>query len=385
MDTTFAVLLFRPAEIADRALSRGFAVALAGWDVPAPRLGIAAVPGVAGLSAAFYTSGLGQGEDELEHVVALFEDELSPAVAVLDAAAELGTAGATVLTLVHAEDVIHDEAWRLTAKSFERHFVREGDEGIEAGAETPEGSEITLVPVEVPAGASEAEERAIVERAVRPHRGSTFLSAAIGLPALPALMGALYAVERHLAVRLVEPDPASIAAETHLLDRVLGRVPGRGASTGPEAVAGVAQPAQHAAFAAAYDWEDPADPHDAYRELSIGAVEGTLRFLRAAEISALAKDPGWVAIGGPSGLYPVAKILGSALGGGGEGATLALASDGERLVLVRPGGLLRAAGPTFGELIRYLSLGWSRRSEAEEDLIGALMLRARLRSEAEVR
>src|SRR5580698_5154503 len=143
MDTSLAALLFRPDDISERALSRGFAVALAGWDVPAPRLLVASLPGLPGWSAAFYQSGLGPGEDALDHAVALFEDELSPAVGVLDAAAEMGgpaAAESTVLTLVHAEDVIHDEAWRCTARGFERRFVREGDDGIEVGVETGEGS-----------------------------------------------------------------------------------------------------------------------------------------------------------------------------------------------------------------------------------------------------
>ena len=41
--------------------------------------------------------------------------------------------------------------------------------------------------------------------------------------------------------------------------------------------------------------------------------------------------------------------------------------------------MLVSAGPTLGELIRYLALGWSRRAEAEEDMIEALMLRAKVR------
>jgi hypothetical protein len=75
----------------------------------------------------------------------------------------------------------------------------------------------------------------------------------------------------------------------------------------------------------------------------------------------------------------VARLVGSALGGGGEGTTVGLAPDGQRLFVVRAGGRITPAGPTFGELCRYLSLGWSRRTDA--DLIGALMLRARLRCE----
>ncbi len=193
-------------------------------------------------------------------------------------------------------------------------------------------------------------------------------------------MGALFAVERRLDVRLVEPDPASIAAEVSLLCRVLGRVEGRGSVTAPTSISGVTQPAQHAAFVGAYDWADPRDPRDVFRELAIGAIEGTLRFLRAEELAALEGVPVWSAAAG-AGLYPVARLLGSALGGRGEDATVALAADGERLALVRAGGRIEAAGPTFGELLRYLSLGWSHRSDAEEDLIGALMLRARLRCE----
>ncbi len=128
MATTFAALIFRPAEIPDRALSQGFAVALGGWDVASPRLFIAPLPGVPGYSAAFYSSGepAGGGDDELDHLSELFEDELSPPVAVLDAAAELGHPGATVFALVFSEDVVHDDGWRFEASGFVRHFVREG-------------------------------------------------------------------------------------------------------------------------------------------------------------------------------------------------------------------------------------------------------------------
>lgn len=382
MAQSFAALLFRPAEVPDRALSRGFAVALAGWDVPAPRLTIGPLPGAPGWSAAFYTSGAGRGEDELEHLVDLFEDELSPAVAVLDAAAELGSPGATLYTLVHAEDVLLDDAWRFDARGFERHFVREGDDGIERGRETPEASDVAEVAIELPEDATEDEERAAIDRAVRPYRGSAFLSAALGTPALAALMGALFAEERRIEVRLVEPGPASIDEEARRLNRVLGRVDGRGAFAPPQSVAGAAAPASYQAFVRAYDWADPADPQDRYRELSIGKIEGTLRFLRPEELQAAGSDPGWMAAARQQ-YYPLARLSGSALGGGGGGAanaTIALDADGDRLWLVRPGqGKPEPAGPTLGELLRYLSLGWSRRSDAEEDLIGALMLKARVR------
>ncbi len=57
-----------------------------------------------------------------------------------------------------------------------------------------------------------------------------------------------------------------------------------------------------------------------------------------------------------------------------EEAKVALAADRDLLVIIRPGGNYAPAGPTFGELLRYLSLGWKSRSEEEEDFIGALML-----------
>jgi hypothetical protein len=381
MATSFAALLFRPEVVPDAALARGFAVALAGWDAPAPRLLIAPLPGLPGWSAAFYASGArAEDEDELEHAAELFADEVSPAVGVLDAAAEVGAGAGTVFTLVFAEDVIHDDGWRFTAEGFTRHFVRDGDDGLEAGVETAEGSEVHEVVLDLPEEASDAEEQAAVERAVRPHRGSTFLSGELGAPVLPALMGALFAAERRVAVRLIEPDPASIAAEVRRLVRALHRVEGRSAFTAPKAVAGVGQPAAHAAFVQTYDWADPTDPEDAYRELAIGAVVGTLRFLREDELRARDGDPRW-AMAARAGLYPVARLSGSALGSAAlrEAATLGLAADGERLALVRAKGSIEPAGPTFGELLRYLSLGWSRRSDAEEDLIGALMLRARIR------
>ena len=297
---------------------------------------------------------------------------------VIDAAAELGSPEATVLSLVFAEDVVHDDGWRFDGRGFERHFVREGEDGIERGVETPDASEVTEVVLDLPDDATEDEERAAVDRAIRPHRGSTFLSAELRAPALAALMGALFAPERRLEVRLVEPGPEAIEEEVRRLNRVLGRVDGRGAFEVPRSIAGVAAPAAVEAFARAYDWADPADPRDLYRELSIGAIEGTLWFLREDDLRAAGADPGW-GVAAKVGLYPVARLMGSALGGGGAGAMLGVGADGERLWLVRPGEEPRLSGPTLGELLRYLSLGWSRRSDAEEDLIGALMLRARLR------
>ena len=378
MIAPFAALIFRPSEVPDRALSRGFAVALAGFDVPAPHLRIAELRGIPGYCAAFYASGLGRDGDDLEHLVELFEAEVSPAVGVIDASAELGSPDARVLCAIFAEDVIHDDGWSFTSSGFSRHFVRESDEGIEAGVETGQSSEVHEIDVEVEEDAPLSEELAAEAAAIRPHRGSTFLSSELRAPALPALMGALFDAERRVEVRLIEPGPEAVADEARRLTLALRRVTGRGKFVAPPTIAGVAQPAAHAAFVGAYDWADPADPSDRYRELAIGAIEGTLHFLREADLRALSSDAAWSGAAG-AGLYPVARILGSALGASSTQAVLGLDAGGEQLSLVRAG-RVTPAGPTLGELLRYLSLGWSQRSDAEEDLIGALMLRARIRT-----
>jgi hypothetical protein len=379
MATSFAALVYRPSEIPDRALSQGFAVALAGWDVPAPHLSIAPLAGAPGWAVAFYASGAKVprgGEDEaFDLACELFDDEPSPALAVLDAAADLGHADARVYAITYAEGIFHDDVWRFDAQGFERRFVHEGEHGVEAGVETAEGAED--VDIDLPEGEEDAR---AVERAVKPHRGSTWLSAEIGTPALAALVGALFAVERRVDVRLAEAGAEAIAAETRRLDATLGRTEGRGAFAPPE-VAGRAAPAAYEAFARTYDWADPRDPADLYRELSIGAIEGTLHFHRLEDLRKIDADAAWKQAAA-EGLYPVAALRGSALGGGGPEATLALAADGDALRIVKKGAPAREAGPTFGELIRYLALGWAKRSEAEDDMIDALMLRARIRSEA---
>ena len=379
MTAPFAALLFRPSEVPDRALSRGFAVALAGFDVPAPHLLIAPLRFAPEYSAAFYASGLGRDGDELEHLIELFEAEVSPAVGVIDAAAELGSPDARVLCAIFAEDVIHDDGWLFSGGSFVRHFVRESEDGIEAGVETGQTSEVREVVIDLDEDAGEAEERAAESAALRPHRGSTFLSSELRTAALPALMGALFDTERRVEVRLIEPGPEAVADEARRLNRALRRVDGRGAFAAPTSIAGAAQPAAHAALARVYDWADPTDPADRYRELSIGAIEGTLHFLREPDLRALAGDDSWQSAA-KAGLYPVARLLGSALGASSTQAVVAIAADGEQLVIVRAG-RVTPAGPTLGELLRYLALGWSQRSDAEEDLIGALMLRARIRTD----
>ena len=359
MATSFAALFFRPAQVSDRALSQGFAVALAGWDVPAPRLLIAPLPGIPGYYAAFYASGAGAGDDELEHAFDLFEDELSPALAVLDAALSSGSADARLYAITYAEDVFHDDAWRFDASGFERHFVHQEEDEIEAGTETPEGAETSVVEVETPEGSTEAEERRALESAVRPHRGSTFLSNELGAPVLATLVGALYAVERRLEIRLVEAGTEAVREETERLVRTLGRVTGRGAFAAP-AVAGVAPPPGFQAFVKAYDWADPGDPQDLYRELSIGTITSTLRFLREGALGQLDADPAWKKVA--RGRYPIAKLMGSALGSSTQEGLVTLAADGERLEVVRPGRPAVEAGPTLGELIRYLALGWTKRT-----------------------
>ena len=416
MSLTLAALIYRPSEVSDRALSLGFAVALGGWDVPSPRLLIAALPDLPGFAAAFYASGAAESE-EAEHAADLFDDELSPPACVLDAAewvrAEAGNAEdrrrahATLLereardegpdedededslsplyALVYAEDFVHDDGFRVAPDGYQRRFVRDGDDGIEAGRESSDDSEVRVLDIDVPDGATEAKEQALFDAALRPHRGTTFLTNALGKNVLATLVRASYDANRKVPVRLVEPDAASIAFEATRLCEVLSRVPGRGAFTPPKTASGTAAPAQVEAFARAYDWHDPSDPEDLYRELSIGNVTGNLRFLREAEMAAFQQDPAWKPPSGEA-LYPIAKLVPTALGGGGSGVIhLAVPAAGDTLFRLRPGRPAEVAGPTFGELLRYLSLGWSKRTAFEEDLIGALMLRAKLRAEASSR
>jgi hypothetical protein len=382
MANHIAALVFRTETITDRALSQGFAVALAGFDAPAPRLLVGALPGIPFVSVAFYASGAklrrGAEDEELEHARELFEEEPSPAVGVLDAASAAGHEGAVIYALVRGEGGLPDDGWRFDARGFARRCVREGDAGIEACTESPEEESVEEIEVDLDDGASEDEERRALEEAIRPHRGSTFLSAELKAPVLPAIMAALFADLRRVEVRLVDPAAATLAEEVLRLDHALRRSPGRGAFAPPE-VAGVRPPEAYAAFARVYDWVDPTDPGDAYRELSIGRVSGTLCFLREADLSALTAEPGW-ARASARGVYPLARLSSSALGGSGAPkGVIGLAENGDDLVLVSPAGDMTTAGPTFGELIRYLALGWSKRSDAEEDMIEALMLRAKVR------
>jgi hypothetical protein len=359
MAVSFAAVVFRPAEVSDRALSQGFAVALAGWDLPSPHLAVAPLTGIPGYAVAFFSTGKKSDDAEaFDLACELFEEEIPPALGVLDAAQASGQAAAQVYAVTYAEGIFHDDVCRYDADGWERHYLHEGEDGAEAAKETPEG--VREMPLDLDH-----------EPSVRELRGTTFLAGELGAPALPALVGALWATERRVAIRLVDPGAEAIAEETRRLLAALHRTEARGAFAVPGAA-----PASYAAFARTYDWADPSDPRDLYRELAIGAIEGTLHFHREAEIRRALDGDGLA-----EGLYPIARLEGSALGGGGRAATLALAEDGEHLRLLRPGSRDVEAGPTFGELLRYLALGWTKRSDAEEDMIGALMLRAKIRAE----
>ncbi len=379
MSLTIAALFYRPSEISERTLSLGFAVALAGWEVPAPRLVVGPLAG-SDYWVAFYSSGA-DGDDATDHAIELFEEELSPLVAVLDVAEMTGgSATAKVFGLVYTDDFLYDDGWYFGPDGVERHFVRDGEGGLEAGVETHDDVQLETVQLEIPDGATEGEEQALEDAAVRPHRGSIFLESALGKGVLQRVVRASFEADKRVMIRLVEPSALSIEAETRKLVAVLKREAGRGAIALPKTKGGVAPPSAVTAFAAAYDWVDPADPGDLYRELSIGAIQGNVRFLRAVDIGGFEAEPKWKSSKGEA-LYPIAKVVPSALGGRSEAAFIAVAPDGEKLYHLRPGQSAKPAGPTLGEFLLYLALGWTKRSPAEEELIGALMLQAQLRTE----
>lgn len=374
MAISFAALVYKAAQVSDQALAHGFAVALAGYDVPAPTLTVVELRGLPGYAAAFYRSGMkasgATAFEETDHTAELFEDELPPALAVRDAAGDAAVGDdAVVWSLVYSEEATLDDGAKVTASGYERHFVRDGDEGLEAGVETGEASDVTPLDPD----ADDAE--------LAPHRGSTFLSKSLGVAIVPALVGALYEDGRRLVVRFFDPGATSIARETERLVAVLGRVKGRGAFEPPASLGGVARAPAYHAFVEAYDWADPSDPSDLYRELAIGRIEGTLKFSRMADLERIAADPSWKPAA-DAGLFPIAELVSSALGPARKGGrVIALAADGESLAIVDDRGVTNVAGPTFAELLAYLALGWKKRDDIEEDLIGALMLRAKLRAE----
>jgi len=350
MGTTFAAVLFRHADVSERALSHGFGVAVAGFDVTRPSLLTHPLESLPGWSVAFYRSGAaGEPSGEHEHAADLFEQELPPGLAVLGAAEK---SDSVVYALVYSDDIVHDDACRFSATETARYFVRDAEEGIEAGSQSAAGDEEMTLD-------SDADDAAL-----RPHRGSTFLSKELGVAVLPLLVRALFEADKRVVIRIVGHDAAAITAETKGLNRTLRREDGRERFACPDA------PAVVQAFVAAYDWADPSDPSDLFRELEIGRIQGTLHFYHEGKAPALAE-----------GLWPIAALRGSALGGGAKtDRVIALGKD-EEILFVIDGAKQVVAGPTFGELLAYLRLGWSKRDEVDEDFIGALMLRAKIAAE----
>jgi hypothetical protein len=348
-------------------------VALAGYDLAAPSLSLSELPGAPGWSVAFFTSGLARGAagaaEELDLAAELFEDELPPGLAVREQA---GSESAVVHSLVYTEDLLLDDAASFSSTGLTRRFVREGDEGPEAGAQ--DDDEATLEPLD------ETDDDDAFERLVAPHRGSTYLAGVLGVRLLPAVAQALYLADRRLPVRLADPEPAAIDALAGALVESLHRRRGRAAFERFPELGGVQAPASLRAFVRAYDFEDPSDPADLYRGLAVGGVEGTLRFFRQGELEDFAAREAWLAGPAQRGLYPLASLRTDALGGAARASrVLAIASDGDALRIVDEAGRDVEAGPRFGELLLYLSLGFRSRSEAEEDLIEATMLRAQVR------
>ena len=349
-----AALLFRPEHVSDNALSEGFAVALAGYDAPKPALLTCELFGFPGWSIAFYKSGLAAGEDELGHFTDLFDDERPPGLTVLDRAAR----EAVIYALVYSDGSLYDDAYRFDARGTTRRFVREGEEGLEAGSESEEGLSI------------EEFEDDLDEAELRRKRGTTFLENELCGPLLPALARSLFEADKRVPIALADGSPAGITALVEALNTVLGRSSGRGQS--PD---GVPAPASYKAFCEAYDWHDPKDPEDLYRELSLGHLKGTLRFLRAADVAEHTRRSA------PKGALAVATLQTGSLGGPGRRShTVILGADGATLSVLAEGGALKPAGATFAELLAYLSLGWKRRDDLEEEHIDALMLKAHLRA-----
>lgn len=326
-----AALIFRPEEVSIEALGLGVAIATAGYDLPRARLDLASLEG--GWSIAFYASGelppAHTPEDEIEHVEELFDDDLSPLVAVSAAALAERGKDATLYGMLLAEDFEVDDGYALTSSA-----------GSEQGEE-PGGLEL--------------------------------LSRVLGCPAKPVLMKALFDVERRLTPTLADPSEAGVGTLTKTLVSTLKRVEGRGAPD-PAALGEAAQLSTYRTFAATYDWDDPSDPKDLYRGVSLGKVEGTLRFLRPAELSGAV-----LSRTGGKALFSVAELLSSNLAEPRRVALLALADDGSSLYRVTATSAERA-GTTLSELLRYLALGFRARSTFEEEIIQALMLRAAVRT-----
>lgn len=378
MSTSFACVLFQERHVSREALALGFAIATAGFDVPRASLIVGEPSGLPGWRVAFYRSG-GKlpAYEELDHVADLFDEELTPGAMVWEAGnVETGQSG-VVYSLVYSDDgVVQDDAIRFAEDGVRRCGVREGDAGLEAVH--VDGEQVTVTPLGIQA---DAEPRAL-ETKTQAHRGTSFVSSELRAAILPALVGALFTADEVVKLMLVDPGASSIDKETRRLVSTLRRSAGRCESTQPwvESSAALTIPATLRAFWDAYDWHDPSDPSDLYRELALGRIVGTLHFARPWQLASLAEDARWKGLA-----VPFATLTPGALGGSTkQGGVLALAPDGETLWLAPPGeGELRPAGPTLGELIRYLALGFkSSRVQLEDDVLDALMLRAHVRSSA---
>lgn len=373
MATSFAALIYRADQVSERALSHGFGVSLAGYDLKAPSLLCSDIPGQSRWKAAFYRSGRSTKDpaaayEEFDHACELFEDELPPGRCVCDAAE---APEAVVYALVHSDDMLQDDGFRFTKSGFSRSFVHEVDDGAECGYQDVEKYDVEHIPLE--------EDDSKAEVRIRPYRGSVFLSKELGFSVLSSLVQALFMADRKLLIRLLEGSPAAISEEAGRLNAVLGRTGGRGAFALSDAIYGVKPPDTFAAFVQSYDWSDPRDPSDLYRELALGGIEGTLHFMRGPDIEAKGRDSQWEK-SAKQGLFPFATLKPGGPSGQRTGEQiLSLSANGESLSLVDASGRAQEAGPTFAELLRYLALGWKKRDEVEEDLIEALMLKAKVR------
>ena len=92
----------------------------------------------------------------------------------------------------------------------------------------------------------------------------------------------------------------------------------------------------------------------------------------------MSADEGWQPFA-RKGYFPIARMVEPSQPLQ-KGSVVALAPDGERLRLVGSFGIEREPGPTLGELILYLALGWRKRTAIEEHLVQALMLKAKVRT-----
>lgn len=340
MSLSFACVIV-PSSVPNEALSTAFATAAAGFDVDGAKLLVGPLPGAEGVRVAFYKSGKKQSEFlETEHVVELFEEELPPGMAVLDFA-ERGK----VYSLVYSETESLDDGCRFDESGFERRYVREDGEGLVAGVVSPD---------------SEHEEELEDDAARREAGGAAFLSSELRVNALAALARALFEADEVVPVRLAPAGPEGVAVMTRALVATLRRVEGRGA---PSDLTSLGLPPDLAAFVGLYDWADPSDPGDLYRELALGRIVGNARFVRP---EAMKRSDGRVA---------VLDLLGTGLASRAESEPVFLGEGG---VLSLGDG--RATGTTLPELLRYLALGYKKaRSAAEEELVQALMLRAQVR------